>query len=121
MFIIVVIFFATGFLGTTISQALMNDCFLKIRVYSEYSRTKTAKAQIKDFETALELYKMEKGKYPSTNQGLEILTKDRKSGEPYMRSIPKDPWGNEYQYQKIQRKFEIISNRVKYSELGKED
>ena len=43
------------------------------------------------------------GRYPTTEEGLNALlkapegTEDRWAG-PYVRDIPKDPWGNEYQY-----------------------
>ena len=63
-------------------------------------------AQIKNFETALALYKLQNGKYPTTAQGLEALVKKtdippipkhfQKGG--YLSHIPDDPWGNKYIY-----------------------
>ena len=65
-----------------------------------------AVAQIKNFETALALYKLQSGNYPTTAQGLEALVKKpvippipkhfQKGG--YLSRIPDDPWGNKYIY-----------------------
>ena len=70
----------------------------------EKSKQKAAKAQISLFEMALDTYRLDVGKYPTTEQGLEALRS--KSGEedkwdgPYLsKEIPKDPWGNEYLYE----------------------
>jgi general secretion pathway protein G len=66
------------------------------------------KVQIKNMETALKLYKMDTGAYPSTEQGLNalvtmpttgVIPKNYKEGG-YLESkkVPKDPWGNDYVY-----------------------
>eukprot|EP00767_Chilomastix_cuspidata_P008420 gnl/Chilomastix_cuspidata/9671.p1 GENE.gnl/Chilomastix_cuspidata/9671~~gnl/Chilomastix_cuspidata/9671.p1 ORF type:complete len:131 (-),score=3.38 gnl/Chilomastix_cuspidata/9671:218-610(-) len=66
-----------------------------------------AKVDIKALETALKLFKLDTGKYPTTDQGLEALVSQPESGEVknwkeggYLdkKSVPKDPWGNEYIY-----------------------
>jgi general secretion pathway protein G len=67
-----------------------------------------AKIQIKNFETALKLFKMDNGFYPSTEQGLEALIKEpeigeipkhyRKGGYLEKRRISPDPWDNAYVY-----------------------
>ncbi|MBI3601132.1 MAG: type II secretion system major pseudopilin GspG [Nitrospinae bacterium] len=67
-----------------------------------------AKIQIKNFETALKLYKIDNGVYPSTEQGLDALIekpvvgvipkKWRDGGYLEKRKIPADPWGNPYIY-----------------------
>jgi general secretion pathway protein G len=66
------------------------------------------KVQIRNMETALKLYKMDSGAYPSTEQGLvALITKPttgimpknfKEGGYLESKSIPKDPWGNEYVY-----------------------
>lgn len=68
------------------------------------SKTKTAKLQIEDLGAALDLYRLEVGRYPSASEGLVALV-GQPSGAanwngPYLKKkdIPKDPWGNEYQY-----------------------
>lgn len=67
------------------------------------SRQKAAKAQITLFETALDTYRLDVGKYPTSEQGLEALRQkpsdERKWDGPYLpKQIPNDPWGNPYHY-----------------------
>ncbi|NMG69210.1 type II secretion system protein GspG [Azoarcus communis] len=67
------------------------------------SEIKTARAQIDALEKALDQYRLDVGRYPSTEQGLQSLM-SAPSGEgrwsgPYLRkAVPLDPWGNPYQY-----------------------
>lgn len=62
-----------------------------------------AKSDVRTIESALQLYRLDSHGYPSTDQGLESLTK-KPSNAPqwkeggYIERIPKDPWGNPYQY-----------------------
>lgn len=67
------------------------------------ARVGTAKAQIELLGTALDSYRLDVGRYPTTEQGLEALRREpsgvRNWNGPYLpREIPKDPWGNEYRY-----------------------
>jgi general secretion pathway protein G len=67
-----------------------------------------AKAQqdIRAFETALNLYRMDNFKYPTTDQGLQALVsqpndptvRNWKQGGYLSGGLRKDPWGNDYQY-----------------------
>jgi len=65
-----------------------------------------ARGDIATLEQAIDLYKLDNFNYPSTEQGLEALvTKPSGSPEPrnwnkdgYLPSVPKDPWGIEFQY-----------------------
>lgn len=68
------------------------------------ANTNAAKAQIADFGTALDGFRLDMGRYPSSAEGLAALViqpagSTRWNG-PYLRKnvIPKDPWGNDYQY-----------------------
>lgn len=67
------------------------------------SEVKTAKAQIRALEDALDQYRLDTGRYPTTEQGLAALTA-QPTGEkrwqgPYLKkALPNDPWGNPYQY-----------------------
>ncbi|MDM4772239.1 type II secretion system major pseudopilin GspG [Solimonas sp. SE-A11] len=70
------------------------------------ARIVKAKQDIRALESALSMYKLDNFYYPSTQQGLEALVA-KPSGEPeprnyktggYIKSLPKDPWGNTYQY-----------------------
>tara|TARA_B100000963_G_C22207697_1_gene485914 strand:- start:82 stop:507 length:426 start_codon:yes stop_codon:yes gene_type:complete len=46
-------------------------------------------------ESALELFKLDNGKYPSEEDGLEILVNQQKQ---YIKGLPNDPWGVPYRY-----------------------
>lgn len=67
------------------------------------SEVKVARAQIVAIEKALDQYRLDVGRYPTTEQGLIALT-TRPSGEtkwggPYLKKeVPPDPWGKAYQY-----------------------
>lgn len=71
----------------------------------EAKRTKAA-VQIKNLQSALDLYKLDSGIYPSTDQGLQALVEKPAVGEiprrwkegGYIDRIPKDPWDNNYVY-----------------------
>jgi general secretion pathway protein G len=67
------------------------------------SEVKTARAQIVAFEKALQQFRVDVGRYPSTEQGLQSLLKrpgdlGRWDGPYLEKSIPTDPWGNPYVY-----------------------
>jgi len=71
----------------------------------EAKRT-AAKVQIRNIEGALQLYKLDNGVYPSTEQGLKalvekptvgVIPKKWKTGG-YLQKLPDDPWGNPYKY-----------------------
>ncbi|AQA18279.1 type II secretion system protein GspG [Halioglobus japonicus] len=67
------------------------------------AKTKTAGIQIKDLEQALEMYKLDVGRYPSTQEGLEALVSKPGSitgwNGPYLKSdVPMDPWNRPYNY-----------------------
>ncbi len=92
------------------------------------ARIAEAKLQIKNFETALKLFKIDNGFYPSTEQGLEALIEKpttgripqnyREGGYLEQKRIPLDPWGNPYIYLSpgIHGEYDIIS----YGADGKE-
>jgi len=68
------------------------------------AKTDTAALQIKDLEQSLELYKLDVGRYPTTDQGLQALVQQPAGvvgwNGPYLKkpNIPLDPWNQEYQY-----------------------
>jgi general secretion pathway protein G len=65
-----------------------------------------AKVQIRNIEGALQLYKLDNGVYPSTEQGLKALVEKPSIGVipkkwkigGYLPKLPEDPWGNPYKY-----------------------
>jgi len=80
----------------------------KIIGRTDDARITDAKLQIKNFEMALKLFKLDNGFYPDTQQGLEALIekptvgrippKYRDGGYLEQKKIPLDPWGNPYTY-----------------------
>ena len=65
-----------------------------------------AKADVRNIVTALDLYKLDNFRYPSTDQGLAAL-KSKPGGQPepanwkaggYVEQLPKDPWNRDYEY-----------------------
>jgi general secretion pathway protein G len=74
----------------------------------EEARRMKARVQIESIETALKLYKLDNGSYPTTEQGLQALVEApsvgdlakrwRKGGYLEKGKVPKDPWDNEFVY-----------------------
>jgi len=68
------------------------------------ARSDTARIQIGAFEQALDLYRLDVGSYPSTEEGLAALLRAPGNSSnwngPYLDSqaVPEDPWGNPYVY-----------------------
>jgi general secretion pathway protein G len=81
------------------------------------SRTKTAKLQIESFGSALDLFYLDAGRYPTTSEGLTALVQRPTGTEvwngPYVKGgkVPSDPWGNQYQYRSPVENapYEIVS------------
>ena len=67
------------------------------------SETKAARAQLDALEKALDQYRLDVGRYPSSEQGLAVLVERpaglaRWSGPYLKKTVPQDPWGNPYLY-----------------------
>ena len=67
------------------------------------SEVKTTRAQIVGFEKALQQYRLDVGRFPSTEQGLQALVSKPATGAkwdgPYLeKTLPLDPWGHPYVY-----------------------
>ena len=97
---LMVVMIIIGVLAALVAPRLMGK--------ADKAKVTEAKIQIKNFETALRLYKMDNGFYPSTEQGLEALISPptegqipenyRATGYLEKKVIVLDPWGNEYIY-----------------------
>jgi general secretion pathway protein G len=67
------------------------------------AKLKSAKAQIELFGTALDAFRLDTGRYPTTDEGLKAL-REKPSGDeswsgPYLpKEVPVDPWGKPYLY-----------------------
>lgn len=96
----------------------------KIMSRPEQARIVKVKQDIISIKSALDLYKLDNGRYPSTDQGLQALvTKPTSSPAPmnwkadgYLDELPIDPWGQEYQYLNDSEKLKIFS----YGPQGKD-
>ena len=68
------------------------------------AKTKATKVQIEDLAGALDMYRMDNGRYPTTSEGLNALVEKPSSARgwngPYLRknNIPLDPWMYDYHY-----------------------
>ena len=117
---IIVVVFILSLLAAIVAPKIMGR--------TDDARIAEAKIQIKNFETALKLFRLDNGFYPGTEQGLAALVerpisgqipqKYREGGYLEQKKIPLDPWGNPYMYISpgINGDFDIIS----YGADGKE-
>lgn len=96
----------------------------KIMSRPEQARIIKVRQDITAIQSALDLYKLDNGMYPSTDQGLQALVtlpttapipRDWKS-DGYLQDAPVDPWGQAYQYLNENEKLRIFS----YGPKGKE-
>ena len=71
---------------------------------SDEARQAAAKHDIATIMQSLKLYRLDNGRYPTNEQGLQALVTKPTSApapsnwKPYLDKVPKDPWGNTYQY-----------------------
>ena len=78
------------------------------------AKAKTASVQIADLDKSLELFKLDVGRYPTTEEGLEALVKKPGSANgwngPYLKGgVPTDPWGHPYRYANAGGNLELLS------------
>ena len=62
------------------------------------AQVQKAKADIAILEQALELWRIDRGRYPTAEEGLAILTRPGPMGDASIKSLPDDPWGQPYRY-----------------------
>ena len=71
---------------------------------TDEARVAAAKHDIAALMQSLKLYHLDNGRFPTNDQGLQALVTRPQSGpaptnwKPYLDKVPKDPWGNNYQY-----------------------
>lgn len=93
---VLVVMVIIGLLATLGSLQLMG--------YLGRAKADTAKLQIQELGTALDLFRMDVGRVPTTDEGLSALTKQPEGAErwggPYLRkkATLADPWGRPYRY-----------------------
>ena len=96
----------------------------KIMSRPEQARIVKVKQDILAIQSALDLYKLDNGIYPTTDQGLKALVTKPTTppvpmswkAEGYLQEVPVDPWGQEYQYINDNEKLRIFS----YGPKGKD-
>ena len=75
----------------------------KVMGRSEQARVTAAQTQIANFKTVINLFEVDTGKFPIGRNGLMDLMQQPRDvvgwHGPYLESIPKDPWGNDYLYE----------------------
>jgi general secretion pathway protein G len=94
---IMVVIVILGILASLVVPNLMGN--------KEKADRQKAVSDITALENALDMYKLDNSVYPNTEQGLDALvTKPTSQPEPrnyrddgYIKRLPKDPWGNDYQ------------------------
>ena len=109
-------------IAMTIIGILSGVVGLSVSGYLRKAKLEASRAQIKTFQTALQMYKAAHALFPSTSQGLEALCVATSippvprdyPAEGYLesRNLPRDPWGNPYVYLVPGRKgepYEIVS------------
>jgi general secretion pathway protein G len=72
----------------------------------EQAKVVAAKSDIRTLVSALKMYRLDNGRYPSADQGLKALAEKPTTGDipanwqkgGYIEHLPKDPWGTDYQY-----------------------
>jgi general secretion pathway protein G len=101
----------------TIIGLIMSLVGPRVLNYLGESKVKAAKIQIQSFSSALDLFYLDAGRYPSTAEGLAALVKPASGlaawNGPYLKggSVPNDPWGKPYLYRSPGERsaYEILS------------
>ena len=76
----------------------------RVLSYLSDARAKTARLQIESFTNSLDLFSMDVGRYPTSQEGLSVLVRQPANvatwNGPYLRgsAVPNDPWGNPFVY-----------------------
>jgi general secretion pathway protein G len=88
----------------TIIGLLMALVGPRVLNYLTESKVKTARIQIQSFASALDLFYLDAGRYPTSAEGLAVLVRPTTGitawNGPYLKggTVPNDPWGKPYQY-----------------------
>ncbi|HIP12332.1 MAG TPA: type II secretion system protein GspG [Arcobacter sp.] len=90
----------------------------KLTGKSEEAKVKVVCIQMKSISQALKMYKVDNSNYPSTSEGLQLLSK---KGYFEDDKIPKDSWKQKYIYTSDDNSFDIISFGANKKEGGSDD
>jgi general secretion pathway protein G len=95
---VIIVIVIIGLLATVVVQNLAGEV--------DKARVTKAQADVRALESALNMYKLDNFRFPTTEQGLRALS-ERPTAPPearnwraggYITTLPQDPWGNPYQY-----------------------
>jgi general secretion pathway protein G len=76
----------------------------RVMKYVSSAKSDTAQLQVEEFGAALDMYKLEVGRHPNSQEGLQALVEAPGGATnwngPYLKkkTVPKDPWGADYIY-----------------------
>ena len=86
----------------------------KLFGHVDKARQKDAQAQIELLGQALDLYRLEHHRYPTSDEGLQVVRSYLK------KDVPKDPWGNDYAYKSpgVHGEYDLISYGADRTEGG---
>lgn len=95
---LMVVVFIIGLLGTVV--------LINVLPSQDRAMVEKARADIRTLEQAVEMFRLDLLRYPTTDEGLEALVEapaglaqpDRYRAAGYIRRLPEDPWGQPYQY-----------------------
>jgi general secretion pathway protein G len=102
----------------TIISLLLGLVGPRVLSYLGDSRVKTTRLQIESFSSALDLFFLDTGRYPTSSEGLDALTQRPTNvtiwNGPYLKGgrVPADAWGHPYQYRSPTERtppYEIVS------------
>lgn len=115
---ILVVVVIIGILGAIIVPNLLGR--------PDQARITAAQSDLRSLSNALDIYRLDNFQYPSTDQGLEALV-IKPSGFPepknynpegYIKSLPSDPWGSPYVYERTESGFSLFSMGADGAEGG---
>jgi general secretion pathway protein G len=110
----------------TIIGLIMGLVGPRVLNYLTESKAKAAKIQIESFSSALDLFFLDTGRYPTSSEGLTVLVQKPPTAAawngPYLKggTVPPDPWGNPYVYRTPGQRgpYDIVSHGADGHEGG---
>ena len=118
---ILVVIVILSILGGLAAQTLLSR--------PDAARVQAAQTDLRTLAAALDVYRLDNYRYPSSDQGLQALV-ERPNGRPeaknwntsgYLKKLPQDPWGYDYLYENTNGDVEIISLGADGAEGGEDN
>ena len=106
---ILVVIVILSILGGLAAQTLLSR--------PDAARVQAAQTDLRTLSAALDVYRLDNYRYPSSDQGLNALV-ERPGGSPepknwnpggYLKKLPDDPWGSPYVYENSDGRIELLS------------